>query len=153
MSFDNGFQVSKQTLDRRFSDKVCCEKDDVVALVEIKVQDANVIEMDNLVIPRMELAIVSAFSSLLRNSNRAVFDPDDRVFSGNTEGLHINASSILKSNTNLYQTNETRAIFNEELGNLMLRESGFDRQIHTLWHSCESFGQSLSKKKSPQDTQ
>ena len=70
----------------------------VVSTVETRVYDAISAAMDILVIPRLELAIMSAEASYTRNPSSIGLDPDDRGFSGNMENL------LMKFQADLNQT-------------------------------------------------
>ena len=77
------------TLEKNIADKVRREVDEVITLVEIRVQDAVLTAMENLVICRVELAMKSVDASSGRGMDSVVLDPDRRVFSGNIEGLQM----------------------------------------------------------------
>ena len=65
----------------------------MITLVETRVQDAVLTAMENLVIPRVELAIKSANPHPDRSADSNVMETDQRVFLGNIEGLRTYASS------------------------------------------------------------
>ena len=93
--------------------------------------------MDNLVIPRAELAILSTNSSYGRDISNVVFDPDQIIFPGNVENLSTTISSRLNSNADLNAIDETRGITTVEVGDLSVSERNFARRTHT--HHSNSF--------------
>ena len=76
--------------------------------VETRVQDAMMIEIENLVIPRVELALKSVNALSGHEFGSVVLDPDQRDFSGNIEGLQMTASSRMNSHIDLIRIGETR---------------------------------------------
>ena len=69
-----------QTLEKSITNKVRCEVESSVTTVETTVHTAIVSGMDNLVIPRMEIAMRLADFSSTRNPSSVVLDPDHRNF-------------------------------------------------------------------------
>ena len=90
-----------QTLERKISDKVRCELENVEATVEIRVHAANFFAKDVFVILRVELEMKSANVSLARTLNRGVLDSNQMVSAGNIFGLHSTGSIKFNLNTNL----------------------------------------------------
>ena len=114
--------------------------------VETRVQDAELIAIEILVIPRVELAMKSANASLERSIDGNVLEPGQRDFSGNVERLQITASSRIHSRTELNRIDETRGNITVEEGDLMVNEKNIDRQSHThhtspLFKSNQNWGQ------------
>ena len=101
----------------------------VVAKVETTVYNVMLSTMDNLVIPRMKLAIRSADISRTRNPSNVVLDPDLKDISLNVNGLQIIASSRNNSNTILNRIDGT-----VEAGDYPVSETTFDREtrIHHI---------------------
>ena len=81
----------------------------VVPTVYARIHDAILAAMDNLVIPRVELATNSLNVSFVRDPGFILLDPYQRSFSGNVEGLQMTASTTLNSNTDLNRIDDTRA--------------------------------------------
>ena len=75
-----------QTLERTYPDRVRCEMDNAVAMVETKVHNTCLAAMDSLVLSRVELAIKSVNVSSVRDPGGAVLNPDQGDFLGNIEG-------------------------------------------------------------------
>ena len=82
-------------------------------------------------IPRVELAMKSANASSGRSVDGNVMEPDRRDFSGQVEGLQINATSKIRSRTDSSRINETRGNITVEEGDLMVKEKNIDRQPQT----------------------
>ena len=61
--------------------------------------------IENLVFPRVELAMKSANASSGWRVDGNLLEPDQRSFSGNIEGLQMTASSIKHSRTDLNRIN------------------------------------------------
>ena len=128
-------RVDMNTLEENFVNKVRSEVDNVMTTVEIRVQNAVLIAMENLVIPRVELAMKSTNASSGRSVDGNVLDPDQRDFSGNVEGLQMTASSRIHSHTDLNKIDETPGNITVEEGDLVVNEKNIDRQSHTH-HTC-----------------
>ena len=76
--------------------------------VETRVQDGVLTAMENLVIPRVELAMKSTNASFGRNAVGNVLEPDRRDSSGKIEGLQMTTSSRINLHTDLNRIDETR---------------------------------------------
>ena len=73
-------QVDVQTAEESIVSKVGSEVDNVVTSVETRVQDAVVTAIENLVIPRVELAMKSANAYSERSVDGKILEPDQRDF-------------------------------------------------------------------------
>ena len=80
---------------------------------------------------RVQLAMKSANASSGRSIDGNVFEPDQRYFSGNIEGLQMTASSRMNLRTDLISIVETRGNITQEAGGLLVNEKNIDRQTHT----------------------
>ena len=78
---------------KKISDSVRSEVENVVATVETRICEAILSVLDNLVVPRMELAMRSVSSSSALNPSHVLLDPDRRFSSDDSNGLQITASS------------------------------------------------------------
>ena len=78
-----------KTLDRDTADRVRSEEGNAMLAVGTRVHDAMLAAMDSLVMHRLELAMRSANVSSGRDTRIVVLDPDQRDFSGNSEGLQM----------------------------------------------------------------
>ena len=126
----NGSQVDMHTLEKNIVNEVDSEVESVMKTFETRVQDAVLTEVENLVIPRVELAMKSgnAASGISVKSN--ILNPDQGV-SGNVEGLQMTASGRMNSHTDLSRIDETRGNITVEGGDLTVKKRNFDRQTHT----------------------
>ena len=123
--------VDMHTLEENIVSKVRSEVDNVLTTVETRVEDAVLTAIENLVIPRMELAIKSAnaFSGLSVDDNE--LEPDKKDFSGNIKSLQMTAWSKIDSHTELNRFDETRGNMTVEGEDLLVNERNIDRQTHT----------------------
>ena len=138
----NSPRVDMHTREENIFSKVRSEVDNAMITVETRVQDAVLTAIQNLVIPRVELAMKSADASSGRSIGGNVLEPDQRDFSGNIEGLQSTASSRINSRTDLNRIDETRG--NITVGDLLVNERNIDRQTHTH-HTNSLFVQFSSK--------
>ena len=83
----------------------------VVAIVETRLYEAISFSMDNLVVPRLELAMRRVVNSSTRNPGSVVLDADQRNFSPVTSGLQMTASIRFKQTINLNETDEIHGNF------------------------------------------
>ena len=127
----NHSQVDVHTLEDYIVSKVQSEVDNVITTIETRVQDALLTAIENLVIPRVELALKSANASSGRSVDSNVLEPDQRDFSGNIEGLQMTALSRINSRTDSNRIDETRDNITVEEGDLLVNERNIDRQTHT----------------------
>ena len=82
-------KVDVHTLEENIVSKVPCEVDNVLTSVKTRVQDAVLTATENLAIPRVELAVKSANAPSERSVDSNVFEPDQRDFLDNSEGLPV----------------------------------------------------------------
>ena len=77
--------------------------------VQTRIQDAVLTAIENLVIPRIELAMKSANAPSERSVDGNVLEPDQRDFLGNNiESLRMTTSGKINSHTDLQRIDETR---------------------------------------------
>ena len=122
-------QVDVHTLEENIVSKVRSEVDNVMTSVETRVQDAVLTAIENLVIPRVELAMKSANAHSERSVGN-VLEPDQRDFLGDIEGLWMTASSRINSHMDLNRIDETRGNITVDEGDLLVNENNIDRQTH-----------------------
>ena len=101
-----------------------------MASVETRVEDAVLTAIENLVIPRVELAVKSATAPSERSVDGNVLEPDQRDFLGHTEGLRMTASKRTYSHTDLNRIDETRGNITVEEGDLLVNKENFNRQTY-----------------------
>ena len=126
----NGSAMSVKTLERCFNERIDREMSNIVDRVEDRVQDAILTAIDNIVTPEIELAIRSINASSGRDATSVSAD------SGRREHVGINASfenasgnddTLGVSNVN----DDTRQNIPDEVSELSVSETRFDRQPHT----------------------
>ena len=98
--------------------------------VETRVQNSTLTAIENLVIPRVELAMKSANAHPEQSVDGNVLEPDQRDFLGNIEGLRMTAPSRINSHTGLNKIDETRSNITVEEGDLLVNEKNIDRQTY-----------------------
>ena len=79
------------TLEKSIDIKLCSEVDSMLTMVETRVQDEVWTDMENLMLPRVELTMKSVIASSGRGVDSFVLDPDHRGFPVNIERLQITA--------------------------------------------------------------
>ena len=122
--------VNLKTLERCFNERIDGEMSNIVATVEDRIQKAFLTAIDSIGAPKIELAIrsINASSgrdaiSVTANSERGKYVRINASFknaSGNNNVLHA-------SNVN----DETRKNILDEVSELSVPETRFDRQTHT----------------------
>ena len=126
----NGNAMSAKTLERCFNEKIDREMSNIVYTVEDGIQNAILTAIENIVAPKIELAIRSINASSGRDATSVSANSERR------ERVGINASSenASKNNDTLDATNvndETRHNNPDEVSELSVPETHFDRQAHT----------------------
>ena len=96
-----------------------------------RMHDAILTAMDNVVIPRVEMAVRSITGSSGHGTNSVVQNPDKKDFIGNTENIPLkSASSQLDLKIDQERTNETRDFENFEDSDFPVLIPNCDRQAH-----------------------
>ena len=119
--------MDKHTLEKNIANKVRSEVYIVMTTFETILQDAVLTAIENLVIPRVELAMKSS----ARGVDTVVLDPDQRKFSKSIQSLQMTASSIINSHLDLNRIDEYRGSITVEGGDLTVNERNCDQQAHT----------------------
>ena len=83
----NGLQVDMHTLEKNIVSEVRSEVDSVMTAVETRVQDPVLTAIENLVIPRVGLAMKSVNASTERGMGGVVLNPEQRDFKGNSKAF------------------------------------------------------------------
>ena len=119
-----------KTLERCFNDGIGWEMSNIVDTVEDRIQNAILTANDNIVAPKIELAIRSINASSGRDATN-VADNSER-------GEHVGISASFENasgNTNVLNVSnvndETRHGIPDEESKLSVPETRFDRQAHT----------------------
>ena len=122
--------MNVKTLERYFNERVDREMNNIVDTVEDRIQKAILTAIDNIVAPKIELAIMSISASSGRDVTSVSVNSERREHTG------INASFENASGNNDTQViskvnDETRHSITEEVSDLSVLETHFDRQPHT----------------------
>ena len=146
----DGNAMSVKTLERCFNERMDREMSNIVDTVEDRIQNAILTAIENIVTPKIELAIRSINASSGRDATRVSANSERR------EGVGINASfeNASKNNDTLDVSNvndETRYNNPDEVSELSVPETHVDRQTHTHHKSIEPtrffvFNQSFDEK-------
>ena len=129
-SVDNWNAMNVKTLERCFNERVDREMNNIVDTVEDRIQNAILTAIDNIVAPKIELAIRSINASSGQDVTSVSVNSERR------EHIGINASFENASGNNDTQViskvnDETRHSFTEEVSELSVPETHFDRQPQT----------------------
>ena len=111
-----------RTLEENIVSEVQSEVENVATTFKPRVQEALLTAMENIVIPRVELAIKPANASSGWQVDGNVLEPDHRDFPGNIEGLQMTASSRMNSRTHFNIIDDSRGNITIEEGYLLLNE-------------------------------
>ena len=122
--------MSVKTLERCFNEKIDREMNNIIDTVEDRIQNAILTAIDNIVAPKIELAVRSINASSGRDvtSVSANSERKERV------GINASLESASRNNDALDVSNvndETRHKIPDEVSELSVPETNFDRQAHT----------------------
>ena len=121
-----------QAIGNTVGDKIRKEVDKEVMTVENCMHDASLTAMDNVVIPRVEMAVKSFTGSSGDRTNSAVQNPDRRDFIWNAEDTPLKAAADrLDLNIDQDRIDETRDIGNFKDDDFPAFRPNYDRQAHT----------------------
>ena len=129
-SIVNGNAMSVKTLERCFNERIDRKMSNFVDTVEDRIQNAVLTAIENIVAPKIELAIrsINAFSGRDATSMSANSERRKHVgISTSFENASGNNDTLGVSNVN----NETRQNIPDEVSELSVSETRFDRQAHT----------------------
>ena len=126
----NGNANSMKTLERCFNERIDREMNNIVDTVEDRIQNAILTAIENIVTPKIELAIRSINASSGRDATSVCADSERK------ERVGINASfdNASKNNDTLDVSNvndETRHNIPDEVSKLSVPLTHFDRQPNT----------------------
>ena len=126
----NGNAVSVKSLEKCFNERIDREMSNIIDTVENRIQNAILTAIDNFVAPKIELAIRSINASSGRDVTSVSANSERR------EQVGINASFENASGNNITLgvsnvNDETRHNIPEEVSELSVPETHFDRQPHT----------------------
>ena len=122
--------LNVKSLERCFNERIDREMNDIVETVEDRIQNAILTAIDNIFAPKIELAIRSINTSSGRDVTSVSANSERREHAG------INASfeNAPENNNKLNTTNEideTRQNIHDEVSELSVPGTHFDRQPHT----------------------
>ena len=125
----NESTVNVKTLERCFIDSIDKEMSNTVDTVEDRIQNAILTAIDNIVAPKIELAIRSINAS----SGRDVTSVTANSERGEHVGINASFQNASGNNNTLHlsNVNETRHNIPDEVSELSVPETYFDRQAHT----------------------
>ena len=119
-----------KTLERCFNERIDREMSNIVDTVKEKIQNANLTAIDNLVTPKIELAIGSINASFGRDMTNVSAYSERREhvgINGSFENASRNDDTLGVSNV----FDETRHNLPDEVSELLVPEAHFDRQPQT----------------------
>ena len=132
----NESAINVKTLERCFNERIDRGMSNIVDTVEDRIQNAILTAIENIVAPKIELAIRSINASSGRDVTSVTANSE------RGERVGINASFENASESNILRVSnvndETRQIIPDEVSELSVPETRFDRQPHTH-HSCKVF--------------
>ena len=129
-SIVNGNAMSVKTLERCFNERIDREMSNIVDTVEDRIQNAILTAIDNIVTPKVELAIRSINASSGRDATSVSASSERREHVGinaSFENASGNDNTLGVSNVN----DETRHDIPDEISELSVLETRFNRQPHT----------------------
>ena len=129
-SIVNGNAMSVKTLERCFNERIDREMSNIVDTVEDRIQNAILTAIENIVAPKIELAIRSINASSGRDATSVSANSERREHVGistSFENASENLDTLGVSNVN----DETRQNISDEVSELSVSETRFDRQAHT----------------------
>ena len=130
-SIVNENALNVKTLERCFNEKIDREVNNIVDTVDDRIQNAVLTAIDNFVAPEIDLAIRSINASSGRDVTSVLANSESRERTGVNTSFE-NASE--KNNNRLNVTNlndETRRNIRDEVSELSVPGTHFDRQPHT----------------------
>ena len=126
----NESAVNVKTLERCFNERIDREMSNIVDTVEVRIQNAILTAIDNIVAPKIELAIRSINAS----SGRDVTSVTANSERGGRAGINASFEKASENNNILRVSNvndETRQNIPDEVSELLVPQTRFDQQPHT----------------------
>ena len=122
--------MNVKTLERRFNERIDREMSNIVDTVEDRIQNAILTAFENIVAPKIELAIRSINASSGRDVTSVIANSER----GERVGINASIGNVSENNNTLHVpsvSDETRLNILDEVGELSVPETRFDRQPHT----------------------
>ena len=129
-SVTNENAMSVKTLERCFKERIDREMSNIVDIVEDRIQNAILTAIDNIVTPKIELAIRSINASSGRDATSVSASSERREHVGvnaSFENASGNDNTLGVSDVN----DETRHDISDEVSELSVPQTRFNRQPHT----------------------
>ena len=126
----NGNAMNVKTLERCFNERIDREMSNIVDTVEDRIQNAILSAIDNIVAPKIELAIRSINASFGRDATSVSANSERREHVGistSFDNASGNNNTLVVSNAN----DETRHNIPGEVSELSVPKTVFDRHPHT----------------------
>ena len=139
--------VNVKTLERCFNERIEKEMNNIVDTVADRIQNAILTAIDNIIAPKIELPIRSINGS----SGRDVTSVTANSERGEHVGINAPFENASENNNIPHISNvndETRHNIPDEVSELSVPETQFDRQTHTH-HKCISYLEVQETGKSP----
>ena len=122
--------LNVKILERCFNERIDMEMNNIVETVEDRIQNAILAAIDNIVAPKIELAIRSINTSSGRDVTSVSANSERREHAG----INVSFENASENNNKLNTTNEndeTRQNIHDEVTELSVPGTHFDRQPHT----------------------
>ena len=126
----NEIAMNVKTSERCFNERIDREMSNIVDTVEDRIQNAILTAIENIVAPKIELAIRSINASSGQDVTSASATSERREYIGSNvpfENASENNNTLGVTNVN----DETRHNISDEVSELSVPETHFDRQAHT----------------------
>ena len=128
--FDNSARQN-QIIENDIDDQITRAVSSAVMTVENRMHDAILTAIDNVVIPRVGMAVKSITGSTGHGTNSKVQNPDRRDFIGHIKNTPLmSASSRLDLDAELNRNDETRNNEDFEEGDFPALRPNYDRRMH-----------------------
>ena len=122
--------MNVKTLERRFNERIDREMSNIVDTVEVRIQNAILTAIDNIVAPKIELANRSINASSGRDATNLTANSER----GEHVGINASFENASGNNNTLHASNvngETPHNIPDEVSELSALESHLNRQTHT----------------------
>ena len=132
----NGSAMTMKTLERYFNKKIDREMSNIVDTVEDRIQNAILTAIENIVVPKIELAIRSINASSGRDATSVSANSESRERVG--VGVNASLENASRNNDTLDVSNvndETRHNIPDEVSELSVPVTHFERQPQTHHNS------------------
>ena len=127
---NNEITVNVKTLEKRFNERTDKEMSNIFDKIEDRIQNAILTAIDNIVAPKIELAIRSKIASSGRDATNLTANSER----GEQVGISTSFENASGNNNTLHVLNvndETRNKISDEVSEFSVPETHFERQAHT----------------------